>query len=195
MAKSTGNIARVAELLEGGISPRALRYALIAVQYRASLSFSDDTLPAAAAAVDRLDALFAALRAYREDGPDDPTLPAALDGIRTGFEAGLDDDLNVSAALGALFDGVRELNRRIDARSLSTADAARALQLLRSLDAVFAIGPTRTNPLSPNWLRWSTLGRPLAPRATGPSPTACATSSQRAASWWKTRGTASAGAA
>ena len=43
--------------------------------------------------------------------------------MRAGFEAGLDDDLNVSAALGALFDGVRELNRRIDARSLSTADA------------------------------------------------------------------------
>ena len=46
--------------------------------------------------------------------------------MRDGFEAGLDDDLNVSAALGALFDGVRELNRRIDARSLSTADAERA---------------------------------------------------------------------
>ena len=35
MAKSTGNIARVGELLEAGVSPRALRYALIAVHYRA----------------------------------------------------------------------------------------------------------------------------------------------------------------
>ena len=38
----------------------------------------------------------------------------------------MDDDLNVSGALGAVFELVRELNRRCDARSLSTADARRA---------------------------------------------------------------------
>ena len=47
--------------------PRALRYALIAVHYRASLNHSDESLAAAAAALDRLDALVAALGAYRED--------------------------------------------------------------------------------------------------------------------------------
>ena len=56
MAKSTGNIARVGELLEAGVSPRALRYALIAVHYRAGLDYSDDSLAAAAAALERLDA-------------------------------------------------------------------------------------------------------------------------------------------
>jgi cysteinyl-tRNA synthetase len=35
MAKSLGNIARVTELVAGGVSPRALRYSLIAVHYRA----------------------------------------------------------------------------------------------------------------------------------------------------------------
>ena len=35
MAKSTGNIARVGELLAAGVSARALRYTLIAVHYRA----------------------------------------------------------------------------------------------------------------------------------------------------------------
>ena len=39
-----------------GVSPRALRLALISVHYRASLSHSDDSLAAAAAAIDRLDA-------------------------------------------------------------------------------------------------------------------------------------------
>ena len=51
MAKSTGNIARVGELLESGIDPRALRYALISVHYRASLNYTPDSLAAAAAAV------------------------------------------------------------------------------------------------------------------------------------------------
>ena len=141
MAKSTGNIARVGDVLEAGASPRALRYALLAAHYRAPLAYSEDSVEAAAAAIARLDALVAALRAYREDGPDDPGLPALLEGTRSAFEAALDDDLNVSAALGALFDGVRELNRRIDARSLSSADAERALALLADLDCVLGIGP------------------------------------------------------
>ena len=68
-----------------------------------------------------------------------PSSPALLDRIRAGFEAGLDDDLNVSEALAALFDGVRELNRRLDARTLSTADAGRATALIRDLDAVLGV--------------------------------------------------------
>jgi cysteinyl-tRNA synthetase len=140
MAKSTGNIARVSDLIEAGVSPRALRYALISVHYRAPLNYSDESLAAAGAAVDRVDALLAALAAYREQAPDDPTLPGLLDGMRDRFDAALDDDLNISEALAALFDGVRELNRRIDARRLSTADAERARDRLRELDAVLAIG-------------------------------------------------------
>ncbi|HEY3336629.1 MAG TPA: cysteine--tRNA ligase [Candidatus Limnocylindrales bacterium] len=142
MAKSTGNIARVADLVAAGVSPRALRYALLSVHYRAPLNYTDESLPAAAAAVERVDALLAALAAYREDRADDPTLSTVLDAMRARFEAGLDDDLNVSEALAALFDGIRDLNRRIDARSLSTADAARAIDAVRALDAVLGIaGP------------------------------------------------------
>src|SRR5438552_1449879 len=47
MAKSAGNIERVADLLAQGVSPRALRYALISVHYRDILSYSEDSLTAA----------------------------------------------------------------------------------------------------------------------------------------------------
>ena len=149
MAKSVGNIARVADLIAGGVSPRALRFALTAVHYRAPLNFSDESLAAAGAAVDRIDALLAALAAYREDRADDPELPGVLDAIRAGFEAGLDDDLNISEALASLFDGVRELNRRLDARTLSTADAGRATALVRELDAVLGIAAPAEAALDP----------------------------------------------
>ena len=139
MAKRTGNIARVSELLATGVSSRVLRLALISVHYRAPLNYSDETLSAAAAALDRLDTLVAALDAYHEDGPDDPTLAEALATARDGFGAALDDDLNVSAGLAAVFDLVRELNRRIEGRSMSTADSARALALLRDLDGVLGV--------------------------------------------------------
>jgi len=141
MAKSSGNTERVADLLASGVSARALRYALISVHYRQGLAYSAESLAAAGAAIDRIDALLAALALYAEGGPDDPSLASALDAARAAFEAALDDDLNVSAALAALFDVVRDLNRRIDARSLSTDDAARAIAFILDLDRVLAIAP------------------------------------------------------
>ena len=147
MAKSTGNIARVGELLESGIEPRALRYALISVHYRANLNYTPDSLAAAAAAIDRLDALVAALAAYHEERPDAADLPGVLDAARSAFDAALDDDLNISAALGALFDLVREVNRRLDARTLSTADAGTVTSWLRRLDDVLAILPDEEDEL------------------------------------------------
>jgi cysteinyl-tRNA synthetase len=147
MAKRTGNIARVGELLAEGTSARVLRLALISVHYRAPLNYSDETLAAAAAALDRLDTLVAALEAYREDGPDDATLRDVLTTARDTFGAALDDDLNVSAGLAAVFDLVRELNRRIEGRSLSTGDAQRALAALRDVDAVLGVLPDGASEL------------------------------------------------
>ncbi len=141
MAKSTGNIARVGEVLAAGVSARALRLALISVHYRAGLNHSPDSLAAAGAALDRLDAAVAALGTYAEDGPDDTELAEVLAAARTDFGEALDDDLNVSAALAVVFDLVRDLNRRIERRSLSTADAGRALEALRDLDRVLAVLP------------------------------------------------------
>jgi cysteinyl-tRNA synthetase len=149
MSKSLGNIERVGEVIERGISRRALRLALISAHYRMSLSFGEDSLTAAGSAIDRLDALLAALAAYRSDGSDDGTLPGLLAGTRSAFEAALDDDLNVSPALAAFFELIRELNRRIDTRLLSTADAGHASEFIRDLDRVLGIAPIGDDVLEP----------------------------------------------
>jgi cysteinyl-tRNA synthetase len=160
MAKSTGNIARVDDVIGSGFSARALRYALIAVHYRAILNYSVESQTAATAAVDRLDALVAALTAYREDRPDDVQLAGVLAAAERAFDDALDDDLNVSAGLAVVFDLVRDLNRRIDSRSLSTGDAAAALDRLRAIDGVLGVLPDAADELD------ETIRRLLDERAT-----------------------------
>jgi cysteinyl-tRNA synthetase len=149
MAKSLGNIAGVGDVLDRGFSARALRLALMSAHYRIPLSFGDDSLTAASSAIDRLDALLAALAAYQSDSKDDASLPVLLDGARVAFETALDDDLNISPALAAVFELIRELNRRIDARTLSTADAQVAINLVRDLDRVLGIAPAADEALEP----------------------------------------------
>jgi cysteinyl-tRNA synthetase len=139
MARRVGNISRPAEVYEDGYSPAMLRYALIATHYRAPMEWGDETMGHARAAVERLSTALAALDAYSHDGEDDPTLDESLETARHGFKTAMDDDLNVSGGLGALFELVRDLNRRVDARSLSTADAKRGAAALRDFDRVLAV--------------------------------------------------------
>ena len=139
MAKSTGNIAKPGELYEAGLSPRALRYALMATHYRSPLEFSQHALDSATAAVARINNSATALKAYREERADDETLPQLLADARATFSAGLQDDLNISEALAATFDLVRELNSRMATRSLSSADAGRGLEALHDLDRVLGL--------------------------------------------------------
>jgi cysteinyl-tRNA synthetase len=139
MARREGNIHRPDEIYAQGYRPAELRYALLATHYRAPLEYGDDTLDNARAAVQRLTTAVLALDAYAEARADDDSLPERLEAARTAFREGLDDDLNVSAALAAIFDLVRDLNRRMDERGLSTADARRAAALLRDLDQVLGV--------------------------------------------------------
>jgi cysteinyl-tRNA synthetase len=140
MARREGNIYRPAELYEQGWRPAELRYALLATHYRAPLEWGDETMPNARAAVERLTT--AVSRAADYDAPgvaDDPTFDEAIARAVGGFRAGLDDDLNVALALAAVFELVRDLNRRLDARSVSTAQASRAADTLRDFDTVLAV--------------------------------------------------------
>jgi cysteinyl-tRNA synthetase len=56
------------------------------------------------------------------------------------FSAALDDDLNISAAWGAVFDWVRETNKRIAEGSLNARDAATNLAAWEKIDSVLGIG-------------------------------------------------------
>jgi cysteinyl-tRNA synthetase len=139
MARRVGNIARPAEVYDEGYTPTELRYVLLATHYRAPLEWGDATLDNARAALERLSTAVAKLDAYSEEREDDATLDNDIAGARETFTAAMNDDLNVSEALAAVFELVRELNRRVDARSLSTADAHRAADALRDFDRVLGI--------------------------------------------------------
>jgi cysteinyl-tRNA synthetase len=136
MAKSVGNVVSPRELL-GRHRGVVLRYALLAAHYRSPLEFSEEVLEDAAASYDRL-ATFVT-NAYRAltaetgpewDGAGSPVVAEAPDpgGWRGRFQAALDDDLNVPAALAVLFDLVAEANRLIVELERGDASAADELR-------------------------------------------------------------------
>ncbi len=123
MSKSLGNFFTLRDLLAKGFTGREIRHLLLTAHYRESFNFTLDGLQGARAALARLDDCAARL-AERAAGQ---TAAAPAPELLDRFTQALDDDLNVSAAWGAIFDWVRDQNRRLADGSLAPAEAAAAL--------------------------------------------------------------------
>ncbi|PYJ51994.1 MAG: cysteine--tRNA ligase [Verrucomicrobia bacterium] len=120
MSKSLGNFYTLPNLLEKGYTGREIRYALMRVHYRAPLNFTWEGMEEARQALARINEWLLRLReaaAKNIDKGKNKTQPGSL------FEEALDDDLNISAALGFLFESIRETNRTMDRNKLDASSA------------------------------------------------------------------------
>lgn len=136
MAKSAGNFFTLRDLMEKGWSGREVRYALISVKYREPLNFTFEGLAGARSALQRLDEWTARLR--ETAGPETSASP--IEGLDAFGEA-LDDDLNISAALAAVFEALRLTNRRMDEGAISPTEARTLLNWLDGVNSVLALEP------------------------------------------------------
>jgi cysteinyl-tRNA synthetase len=142
MSKSLGNFYTLRDLLAKGYTGREIRYALLTVNYRLPLNFTLSGLDSARAALARIDALVERLEresATAAAGASSPTSATPL--VEAFFEC-LDDDLNISGAMGCLFDWLRETNRLLDTER-NPLHAASALGEWQRLNAVLQLEAER----------------------------------------------------
>jgi cysteinyl-tRNA synthetase len=135
MAKSLGNFFTLRDLLAKGFSGREVRYLLLTAHYRETFNFTVEGLNAARSALSRIDECLVKLRglAGAASGVPEPAFVSR-------FSAALEDDLNISGAWGAVFDWVRDTNRRLADDSLDQSAAAAALAAWEKVDSVLGIG-------------------------------------------------------
>ena len=124
MSKSKGEFLTVSLLEEKGYDPMAYRFFCLQSHYRKNLVFSWENLDNAATAYNKLVARIAALM-KDADGETDKEVFATA---RAAFCEALDNDLNTSLAVTALYD-VLKLN----------ANAATKLALIAELDKVLSL--------------------------------------------------------
>ncbi len=137
MSKSAGNFYVLRDLVEKGWTGREVRYTLLSVNYRLPLNFTFDGLAAARSALSRIDAWVARLTEHAGDATAAPAFPLAT---QSKFEDALDDDLNISGALGHFYDTLRESNRLLDQGAMTPADARALLEWWQRVDSVLAFG-------------------------------------------------------
>lgn len=139
MAKSKGNFFTVRDLVEQGHDSLVLRYLLMSVHYRKQLNFGEDTLTQAKGSLSRLkDFLYRLKNESFSEGKSD-AIEVVVDNAVKSFEEAMNDDLNISGALAAMFELIREVNKLADAKNFPAGNIPSVQAAIRKMDQVFGI--------------------------------------------------------
>ena len=126
MSKSSGEFLTVSLLEQKGYDPLVYRMFCLQSHYRKSLVFSYENLDNTVIAYNKLTARIAALLEQKDQSGVDE---AAAEALRQGFKNALDNDLNTSLAITALYDLLK-----------SGTNAATKLTLIAEYDTVLGLG-------------------------------------------------------
>jgi cysteinyl-tRNA synthetase len=139
MSKSLGNYFTLRDILGRGYPPETVRYLLASVPYRNSLNFTFEGLQAARIAIERLRNFKLRLDTDVFTEGISPALADRMAAAQSQFTAAMDDDLNTTEALAAVFEYVRDANTGMDAGEFRSANRAPALEFLERFDQVFDV--------------------------------------------------------
>src|SRR5476651_2647797 len=142
MSKSLGNYFTLRDLMAKGFTGREVRYLLLTAHYRETFNFTLEGLAGAKTALARIDECVTKLRERAGEMLSLEKSPGQNSDVSLfpAFTAALDEDLNISGAWGAVFEWIRELNRRLAEHSLSPTAAETALIEWNKVDSVLGIG-------------------------------------------------------
>jgi cysteinyl-tRNA synthetase len=138
MSKSFGNFYTLRDIMDKGYPGIAVRYLLLSTHYKMQLNFTFDGLDAAKGALERLWDFMDRVKEVKGTR-DNPEVAEYIEKAKKQFEESLDDDLNISPALAAVFDFVREINRLISEGNISENDAAKVIEIMDAFDGVLGL--------------------------------------------------------
>lgn len=138
MSKSLGNFYAIRDLQAQGYTGPQIRYMLMQTHYKTQLNFTFTGLDSVKETLQRLNDFIQ--RLFDVDAPQpghrvEPILQKTL----RDFAYALADDLNISVALAALFDMVREVNILCDSHKINRSEAHQVIDLLKRLDTVLGV--------------------------------------------------------
>lgn len=138
MGKRFGNYYTLRDLLALGHDPKAVRYLLLSTHYRQQLNFTFEGLTAAKNAVERLINFTQRLADANGQGAEEK-VDRLVGQVQKAFGNAMDDDLNISVALAALFEFVRECNNLLNENGLSKDEARKIRRLMSEYDSVLGV--------------------------------------------------------
>ncbi|HYV03800.1 MAG TPA: DALR domain-containing protein, partial [Blastocatellia bacterium] len=127
-----------------------IRYLLLSVPYRTQLNFTMDGLRGAETALEGLRNFRRRVADFEGSDGASTRVQDIIVRAREGFESGMNDDLNTSKALAAVFELRRDVNTAMDSGEFGTSERTAVLELLARIDSVLGVlGEDRIEMLDP----------------------------------------------
>ena len=138
MSKSAGNFYTIRDLLAKGYDPVAIRYVLLATHYKTQLNFTFKDLDAAKIVLDKLRDFIFRLEEF-SGKKSNKKIMSLVKKAKNSFEKYMDDNLNISPALAAIFEFVKEINKLMLKNKMSTKDARLIYKTMQGFDKVLGL--------------------------------------------------------
>ncbi len=155
MSKSLGNFYTLRDLLQKGYNPRALRLLFLQAHYRTQLNFTLESLKAAERSLGRIEETMSRLQEIAKEGPENSLhkdIDKALEEFKEKTISALEDDLNSSSALAALFTLLHQIHKLSDEHKISRLQAQDAIEKWKAIDYLFALLPSKETAFTvPLW--------------------------------------------
>ena len=167
MGKSKGNFFTVRDVLAKGYHPLSIRYLVLSTHYKQELNFTFESLLSAENSIEKVKNFYDLLNDLANLKEQMPSLKNSLSpnekevndkvndkvndvihNAREKFISSFDDDFNMSPALAAFFEFMREINTLSAEKKLSVFDAQLCLSFLEEMDSVLGI-VVRTETILP----------------------------------------------
>ena len=143
MSKSLGNYFTLRDLLGKGFTGREVRYLLLTAHYRESFNFTLEGLQGARTALARIDECVGKLAEIAASSQTGPSVPDVLH----RFTQAMDEDLNVAAAWGAIFEWVRETNKQLAENRIASGRATTLMAAWQRINQVLGLHTAQENEM------------------------------------------------
>jgi cysteinyl-tRNA synthetase len=139
MSRSLNNAVTIADLQQKGYTGREIRFFLLGMNYRKPISYSENALHVAKNTIKKIDTFISRLKAIEKEVPNYSDVDQVIYDLHHAVEKALDDDLNVSGALAALFDFIGKFNVPLTKGKLSIADGQKIIKAMQKVNEIFGI--------------------------------------------------------
>jgi len=149
MSKSLGNFFTLRDLLQKGHNPKAIRYLLLSANYRMQLNFTEEAVKGAKNAVQRLNDFIVNVKSLKNESIKNSSIKKLIEKTKKTFDKEMDDDLNISNGLAAIFEFVKEINTLIMENKIGKHNAKEIIDFMNEIDKVLGILDSKAEDISP----------------------------------------------
>jgi cysteinyl-tRNA synthetase len=148
MSTEAGNVVTLNDLILRGFTPREVRFMLLSVHYRKPLNFSFKRLINVRTALRRIDEFTCKLLCLPPGKPH-PEIAAFVSTMTEQFFEAMDDDLNVSKGMGAIYKFIKTVGPILHVNHLDSDQKKYILESFTKINQILQIFRLKGCPLAP----------------------------------------------